>query len=191
MFCSWWKQTRAAGFAALSSVIPAGAPPPPPRCVLQPWQGLKWTDHCPPHLLWRFCPSFPCILLQLSHWQDQSFCSRSYTSSVQLQGERKQGETRVVISHSSTFPLQMSNKRRRKEKNLKMTCSHCSNKKQLLKSVTQPKSIMLVKKIYKPRIMSLKTQASFKLKYKLFWNRIPSIQTDNPKCDNITTVLNL
>lgn len=42
------------------------------------------------------------------------------------------------------------------------------NKKQLGKSITQPKSITLMKKIYKHRIVSLKAQASFRLNYKLF-----------------------
>lgn len=73
----------------------------------------------------------------------------------------------------------------------KMICPHSSNKKQLGKSITQPKSITLMKKIYKHRIVPLKARASFRLNYKLFWKRNPWIQTDNPRCDNKNRVFSL
>lgn len=193
MFCSWLKQTRAAGSAALPSAIPAGQREalhhgPGVRSSHQP-AGGGWSEqitvlltsagnfHLPFHAFYWRCPTIK--------------ISRSVSAHLRAlfsyKGKENRDRYQVVISHSSTFPLQMSNKRRKK----KITYSHSSNKKQLGKSVTQPKSIMLMKKIYKPRIMSLKTQASFRLKYKLSWKRNPSIQTDNPMCDNINTVLNL
>lgn len=192
MFRSWLKQTRAAGSAALPSAIPASGSPSTMVRVCAPATSLlvgaevnRSLSSSPPlaiftFLSMHFIEGVPLIrsivLFQLI-----------YELCLATRGRKTGTDTRWW----SAIPLLSHFRCQTKGGKKKITYSHSSNKKQLGKSVTQPKSIMLMKKIYKPRIMSLKTQASFRLKYKLSWKRNPSIQTDNPTCDNINTVLNM
>lgn len=165
MFCSWPKQAGAMGFAALSSVTPQEPLHPHPGMLGgHRTAGRAWSGQITVLLTSSgdFCPSFPCILLKVSNWQDQSFCFRPYTSPMWLQGEGKQREIPFLYLSCSSVK-----QKERKKNDLFIQ----PNKKQLGKSITQPKSITLMKKIYKHRIVSLKAQASFRLNYKLFWKR--------------------